>query len=103
MLGSAYLIYATFMVFAHPQFIYPFGPDTFEAPEFRREVVSDRDVTLAVHDADGDVAVLFFMGNGGSLAYFTLRWMPIRVRTGLLWQWNILEALAFRVNHLKYA
>lgn len=59
------------MVFAHPQFIYPFADDPFESAAFRQDVVSDRDVALAIHDSSGDVAVLFFMGNGGALAYFT--------------------------------
>lgn len=71
MLAGAYLIYATVMVFAHPQIIYPFGDDPFEAPGFRQDVVTDRDVALAIHDRSDDVAVLFFMGNGGALAYFT--------------------------------
>ena len=65
MLGGAYLIYATVMVLLHPQFIYPFGADPFDAPEFRREVVSDRQGTLAVPDADSDGAVLVFLGTGG--------------------------------------
>lgn len=71
MLVGTYLIYATVMVFAHPRFIYPFGPDPFDAPEFRQEVVSDRQVALAVYEGNSDVAALFFMGNGGALAYFT--------------------------------
>ncbi|MEL7180666.1 MAG: alpha/beta hydrolase [Pseudomonadota bacterium] len=71
MLVGSYLIYATAMVALHPRFIYPFGADVFDNPAFRQEVVSDRDVTLAIAEGDDDVAVLFFMGNGGSLAYFT--------------------------------
>lgn len=59
------------MVFLHPRFIYPFGPDAFDAPEFRQEIVTDRQVPLAIHDGTDDVAVLFFMGNGGALVYFT--------------------------------
>ncbi len=71
MLAGTYLIYATIMVLAHPQIIYPFGADPFDAPEFRQEVVSDREVALAVYEGSTDEAVLFFMGNGGALAYFT--------------------------------
>ena len=71
MLVGIYLIYATFMVFAHPQYIYPFGDDVFATPGFRQEIVTDRQVALAIHDGSADVAVLFFMGNGGALAYFT--------------------------------
>ncbi len=72
MLVGTYLIYATAMVALHPRFIYPFGADAFDNPAFRQEVVSDRNVTLAIAEGDDDLAVLFFMGNGGSLAYFTL-------------------------------
>lgn len=71
MLVGTYLAYAALMVALHPQFIYPFGADPFENSAFRQEIVSDRDVTLAVAQGDDDLAVLFFMGNGGSLAYFT--------------------------------
>lgn len=59
------------MVLAHPRFIYPFGADAFEAPEFRQDVVSERQVPLAIYDGQAAEAVLFFMGNGGALAYFT--------------------------------
>lgn len=68
---GTYLLYAAVMVAAHPRIIYPFGPDAFDNPTFRQEVVSDRDVALAIADGDDDLAVLFFMGNGGALAYFT--------------------------------
>ena len=34
MLIGTYLLYATVMVLAHPQFIYPFGPDAFDDPSF---------------------------------------------------------------------
>lgn len=71
MLAGTYLLYATIMVLAHPRFIYPFGPDAFDAAEFRQEVVTERDVALAIHEGTTDEAVLFFMGNGGALAYFT--------------------------------
>lgn len=71
MLVATYLLYATVMVWAHPRFIYPFGPDAFDDPTFVQEVVSDRQISVVVSDGDDPVAVLFFMGNGGALAYFT--------------------------------
>ncbi|MDX8353368.1 alpha/beta hydrolase [Cognatiyoonia sp. IB215182] len=71
MLVGTYLLYATIMVLAHPRLIYPFGPDPFDAPEFRQEIVSERDVALAIYEGESAEAVLFFMGNGGALAYFT--------------------------------
>lgn len=69
--AGTYLLYAAAMVLTHPRFIYPFGPDPFEAPGFRQEMVSDRQVALAISEGSADPAVLFFMGNGGALAYFT--------------------------------
>lgn len=71
MLVGTYLLYAAVMVVAHPRIIYPFGADAFENPAFRQETVSDRDVSIAISEGQDDLAVLFFMGNGGSLAYFT--------------------------------
>jgi len=71
MLGGIYLAYAVMMVMIHPQFLYPFGADVFENNEYRHEVVSDRGVAMATAPADDPLAVLFFMGNGGALAYFT--------------------------------
>ena len=71
MLIGAYLLYAIAMVFAHPQFIYPFGADPFDNPSYAQEVVTDREVAMAWRDGDDATAVLFFMGNGGALAYFT--------------------------------
>ncbi|MEJ8560342.1 alpha/beta hydrolase [Yoonia sp. GPGPB17] len=71
MIVGTYLIYAAAMVAMHPRVIYPFGPDVFDNPTFHQEVVSDRDVAMAIADGDDDLAVLFFMGNGGALAYFT--------------------------------
>ena len=68
---GTYLIYAVIMVFAHPQFLYPFGDDPFENPEFRQEVISDRNVAMAMAEGTDDLAVLYFMGNGGALSYFT--------------------------------
>lgn len=70
-LVGVYLLYATLLVMAHPQFIYPFGADEFEAPGWRQEVVTDRQVAMAMTDGPEDAAVLFFMGNGGALIYFS--------------------------------
>ena len=71
MLVGTYLLYATVMVIAHPQFIYPFGADPFDDPAYAQLAVGDRQVPLAISEGPDDVATLFFMGNGGSLAYFT--------------------------------
>lgn len=71
MLVGTYLAYAIALVALHPQFIYPFGADPFDNPDFRQEVVTDQDVPIAIVQGDDPVAVLYFMGNGGSLAYFT--------------------------------
>jgi pimeloyl-ACP methyl ester carboxylesterase len=71
MLGGIYLVYAVMMVMIHSQFLFPFGADVFENNEFRNEVVSDRGVAMATAPGDDLLAVLFFMGNGGALAYYT--------------------------------
>ena len=71
MLIGTYLIYAAIMVVVHPQFLYPFGDDAFDNPDFRQEVVTDRNVAMAISDGSEDLAVLYFMGNGGALSYFT--------------------------------
>jgi fermentation-respiration switch protein FrsA (DUF1100 family) len=71
MLGGTYLAYAIMMVLVHPQLLYPFGADPFDNPDFQQSVVSDRGVAVASTLADDRLAVLFFMGNGGALAYFT--------------------------------
>jgi len=71
MLVGTYLLYATAMVWAHPRFIYPFGPDAFDDPSFVQQYVPDRGVSVAISEGEDPVAVLFFMGNGGALAYFT--------------------------------
>ena len=71
MFGGTYLAYAIAMVLVHPQFLYPFGSDPFDNPDFRQDVVSDRNVAVATAQGDQALAVLFFMGNGGALAYFT--------------------------------
>lgn len=71
MLVGTYLFYAIAMVIAHPQFIYPFGADPFDHPAFHQDVVTDRAVAMAIAEGEDPLAVLFFMGNGGALAYFT--------------------------------
>ena len=71
MLAGLYLSYGVLMVWLHPQFIYPFGPDKFGAPGWTQSVVTDRSIAMAVSEGDDAAAVLFFMGNGGALAYFT--------------------------------
>ncbi len=71
MLASLYLAYGVVMVWLHPQFIYPFGPDRFDAPGWTQSFVTDRNVAMAIAEGDDQAAVLFFMGNGGALAYFT--------------------------------
>ncbi|MDB4240685.1 dienelactone hydrolase family protein [Yoonia sp.] len=71
MLGGTYLAYAIAMVLIHPQLLYPFGPDPFNNPDFNQDVVSDRGVAMATARGNDPLAVLFFMGNGGALAYFT--------------------------------
>ncbi len=71
MLASLYLAYGIAMVWLHPQFIYPFGPDRFDAPGWTQSVVTNRNVAMAIAEGDDEAAVLFFMGNGGALSYFT--------------------------------
>lgn len=71
MLLGTYLAYAIAMVVVHPALIYPFGTDVFDDPAFRQEVVTSREVAMATSQGDAPLAVLFFMGNGGALAYFT--------------------------------
>ncbi|MEJ6401673.1 alpha/beta hydrolase [Yoonia sp. 2307UL14-13] len=71
MLAALYMTYGLAMVWLHPQFIYPFGPDPFDARGWQQEVIGDRQVAMALSAGSEDVATLFFMGNGGALAYFT--------------------------------
>lgn len=71
MLVGTYLAYAIAMVAIHPQLIYPFGADRFDNPDFVQSVETDRNIAMAVAEGADETAVLFFMGNGGSLAYFT--------------------------------
>jgi fermentation-respiration switch protein FrsA (DUF1100 family) len=81
MVGGLYLAYAIAMVALHPQAIYPFGADPFENPAFEKVIIADRAVPMAVARGDGPLAVLYFMGNGGSLAYFTYS-LDTHVNTG---------------------
>jgi fermentation-respiration switch protein FrsA (DUF1100 family) len=71
MLVGTYLAYAIAMVALHPAVIYPFGPDPFDDPAFRQVGATDRAITVAIAQGDDPLAVLYFMGNGGSLSYFT--------------------------------
>ena len=71
MLAGLYLAYGMAMVVLHPRFIYPFGPDAFDTPGWQQEFVTDRNVAMAYREGSDNAAVLFFMGNGGALAYFT--------------------------------
>ena len=66
-----YLLYAVVMIWAHPQFIYPFADAPFSNPQFESVQLAETHAHLQVHDgADDAPAVLYFMGNGGALAYF---------------------------------
>lgn len=70
-LAALYLIYGLVMIWLHPRFIYPFGPDAFDAPGWEQRRLPDRGAAIAEWAGPKDVVVLFFMGNGGALAYFT--------------------------------
>ncbi len=66
-----YLLYALVMIWVHPQFIYPFGDAPFSNPQFESVQLAETHAHLQVYDgADDAPAVLYFMGNGGALAYF---------------------------------
>ena len=70
-----YLLYAALASVAAPAFIYPFQDQPFEHPAFTSESLGT--ATAYVHDAGPDApVVLYFMGNVGSLVYFTqmLEW-----------------------------
>ncbi len=67
---AGYIAYAAAMIYAHPQFIYPFGADRFVADGWENHVTEDRGVTLAVANGGSDVAILYFMGNAGAFTYF---------------------------------
>ena len=69
--AGMYGLYAIIMIFAHPLYIYPFGDDRFADPAFTAVQHGETNVHLQVSDgAPGAPAILYFMGNGGSLAYF---------------------------------
>ena len=70
MLIGTYLVYATVMVLAHPQFLYPFADASFDQPGFAVTTAGSRDVPVTLSEGSGEVAVLYFMGNAGALAYF---------------------------------
>ncbi len=72
MLGL-YAIYAAVSVWLHPGFIYPFDPTRFEMAGYETVIVDGdaRQLTLSVSEGrPGEPAVLFFMGNTGSLDRF---------------------------------
>ncbi len=73
LLGGAlglYLFYAALMTVYVPSAIYPFDDRPFSADTFEEAQVGDLPVRVA--DAGpGAPVVLYFMGNAGSLAYFT--------------------------------
>lgn len=71
MIFGTYLAYAIAMVVLHPNAIYPFASDPFDHPAFTQEIVGSRNVTLAVSTGDTPAAVLYFMGNGGALGFFS--------------------------------
>ena len=68
---ALYTFYAVAIIWLHPTFIYPFGADRFDTPGYDRIVFEDEGFRFALSETTGDVAVLYFMGNGGSLSYFT--------------------------------
>ncbi|MCG3267509.1 alpha/beta hydrolase [Yoonia sp. I 8.24] len=66
-----YLLYALIMIVFHPAFIYPFGDEPFENSRFETVILADTQASLRVSNPSQDgTAVMYFMGNGGSLAYF---------------------------------
>ena len=71
MIFGTYLAYAIAMVVLHPNAIYPFAPDPFDNPDYSQEIVGNRGVTLAVAEGGDPLAVLYFMGNGGALGFFS--------------------------------
>lgn len=69
-----YAIYAVALIWLHPRIIYPFGPDVFDAAGYEKYwALYKSDPPQIVYDTqnEGGPVVLFFMGNGGTLAYFT--------------------------------
>ncbi|MEP5762348.1 MAG: dienelactone hydrolase family protein [Litoreibacter sp.] len=66
-----YFLYAIVMVAAHPRFLYPFGPDKFDARGWRKEFIPNQTIAMAISEGSDRVAILFFMGNGGALAYYS--------------------------------
>ncbi|WP_375255952.1 alpha/beta hydrolase [Yoonia sp.] len=71
MILGTYLAYAIAMIVFHPGAIYPFAPDPFDDPAYNQEIIGSRDVTIAVSEGTDSLAVLFFMGNGGALGFFS--------------------------------
>lgn len=73
-LAALYVIYVVALIWLHPKIIYPFGPDVFAQAGYEKYALPFKDLTpYMVKDTQnaGGPVVLFFMGNGGALAYFT--------------------------------
>jgi len=73
-IAALYLVYVVALIWLHSRIIYPFGPDVFAASGYEKYALPYKDVpTSLVKDTQnaGGPVVLFFMGNGGALAYFT--------------------------------
>lgn len=73
-LAALYVLYVAALIWLHPRIIYPFGPDVFAEAGYEKYPLPYKDLTPSIvkdtHNAGGPV-VLFFMGNGGALDYFT--------------------------------
>lgn len=63
-----YLAYVVTMVLVHPQIIYPFQPQVFEADGYTQHDLPSG-ARYVEQVSDGPV-VVYFMGNAGSLVYF---------------------------------
>lgn len=73
-LVGLYIVYAMAMIWLHPRIIYPFGPDEFVGEGYETYWAAYKaEPPQIVKDTqnEGGAIVLFFMGNGGALAYFT--------------------------------
>lgn len=71
---TLYLVYIVALIRLHPSLIYPFGQEVFTEAGYDKYALPYKDQTpFMVKDTqnEGGPIVLFFMGNGGALAYFT--------------------------------
>ena len=64
-----YVVYALLMIIFHPLFLYPFGDEAFSDARFEPFTVEGAQIQVRGLNDDAP-AVLYFMGNGGALAYF---------------------------------